>query len=47
MQHLEIETGKIVKHVSFVGKELAEDSRFCHHPWESIAVINILILRNM
>ena len=31
-QHLEVEKpGKLVKHVvSFIGKELAEDRRFCH-----------------
>ena len=40
---------KLVKHVvSLIGKELAEDRRSCHQvPTTSIAVINLLILRNM
>ena len=34
--------------VSFIGEELAEDRRSCHQvPVASVAVINLLILRNM
>ena len=49
IQRLELETVKLVKHVlSFIGKELAEDRRSCHQvPVASVAVINLLILRNM
>ena len=38
-----------MKHVvSFIGKELAEDRRSCHQvPVASVAVINLLILRNI
>ena len=34
IQHLELETIKLLKHVvSFIGKELAEDCRYCHPPY--------------
>ena len=48
-QHLELKKPvKPVKHVvSFIGKELAQDHRSCHHvPVASIAELNLLILRN-
>ena len=45
-QHLELEKPvKHVKHVvSFIGKELAEDRRFCHQV--PVAELNLLLLRN-
>ena len=48
-QHLQLETGKTCETlVSFIGKELAEDCTSCHQvPVASVAVINLLILRNM
>ena len=49
IQCLELETDKTCEACSIVlGKELAEDRRSCHQvPVTSIAVINLLILRNM
>ena len=50
IKRLELEAlVKLVTHVvSLIGKELAEDRRSCQQvPVASVAVINLLILRNM